>query len=44
MLDNVDFKKETDKFIDLFKELEQVIKTECEKNGIRTENENIGNC
>lgn len=43
MLDNVDFKKETDKFIDLFKELEQVIKTECEKNGIRTENENIGN-
>ena len=41
MLNSEDFKKETDKFLDLFKELEQVIKSECEKVGISTENEDI---
>ena len=41
MTDNVDFKKEADKLIDLFKELEQLIKLECEKVGINTENEDI---
>ena len=39
MLDNVDFRNETDKFIDLFKELEYLIKKECNKVGIETKEE-----
>lgn len=42
MGNSIDFIEEGDKLINLFKELEEVIKNECKKNGIVTDEKNIG--
>ena len=38
---NVNFEEEADKLISLFKELEEVIKSECKKYAIDTNEKNI---
>ena len=40
---NVNFEEEGDRLVSLFKELEEVIKNECKKIGIITENKDISN-
>ena len=42
MENSIDFIEEGDKLINLFKELEEAIKNECKKNGIFTDEKNIG--
>ena len=40
---NVNFEEEGDKLSTLFKELEETIKNECNKNGIATDYKDISN-
>lgn len=41
MVHNINFEEEGDRLIDLFKELEQTIRNQCQKFGIKTERETI---